>query len=77
MSMQHDRYNSSREYTQCLRCAGEYVIGTSRARDNAMFCSKKCEIESRFWLKDVLDTIELQQVIDLIEHPLDPDPMQS
>lgn len=77
MSMQNDRYSLSREYTQCLRCSGEYVIGTSRARDNSTFCSKKCEIESRFWLKDVLDTIELRQVMESIEQPLDPDPPQS
>ena len=55
MPMQNDRYSSSRQFSHCAECSGEYVIGTSRARDNAIFCSKRCEIEANFWLKNLLE----------------------
>jgi hypothetical protein len=30
---------------------------SNRAREQCVFCSKKCEIEARFWLLDVLKQV--------------------
>lgn len=38
----------------CLWCYSQFLKGTSRARDGQTFCSKKCEIEARYWLHDNL-----------------------
>jgi len=36
--------------TDCTWCKSEYPVETSHARNQQMFCSKKCELEARFWL---------------------------
>ena len=36
--------------TDCTWCDSEYQPERSHARDQRMFCSKKCELEARFWL---------------------------
>jgi len=36
--------------TDCTWCKSEYEIAASHARDQRTFCSKKCELEARFWL---------------------------
>ncbi len=56
--MQNDRYsNPGITIGACAWCRAEYVIGCSRALDQSVFCSKKCEIEARFWLLDVLKEV--------------------
>jgi hypothetical protein len=56
--MQNDRYsNPGITIGACAWCCTEYVIGCSRAREQYVFCSKKCEIEARFWLLDVLKQV--------------------
>jgi len=47
--MQNDRY-AGRQVGTCIWCVSEYDLAFSRARDNVHFCTKKCEIEARFWL---------------------------
>lgn len=42
----------------CIWCRSEYVIGCSRAYAQNIFCSKKCEIEARFWLIELLRGVE-------------------
>jgi len=57
--MQNDRYsNPGITLGACVWCCAEYVIGCSRAHEQGVFCSKKCEIEARFWLHDVLTDVE-------------------
>ena len=57
--MQNDRHNNQGiTVGACVWCRSEYVVGCSRAREQNIFCSKKCEIEARFWLVDVLRDIE-------------------
>jgi hypothetical protein len=57
--MQNDRYsNPGITIGACAWCCTEYVIGCSRAREQCVFCSKKCEIEARFWLLDILKQVE-------------------
>jgi hypothetical protein len=57
--MQNDRYsNPGITIGACTWCYTEYVIGCSRAREQSVFCSKKCEIEARFWLLDVLKEVD-------------------
>jgi hypothetical protein len=34
----------------CVWCAQEYAPPESRARNAAMFCSQRCELEARSWL---------------------------
>ena len=34
----------------CLWCFVEYLREHSRARATHHFCSKKCEVEARYWL---------------------------
>jgi hypothetical protein len=36
--------------SDCTWCKAEYAVASSRARDQRTFCSKKCEMEARFWL---------------------------
>lgn len=36
--------------TGCTWCRSQYQIAASHARDQRTFCSKKCELEARFWL---------------------------
>jgi hypothetical protein len=40
----------SKEKLFCLWCFVEYVRGSSHARAAQHFCSKKCEVEARYWL---------------------------
>ena len=51
--MQNSRYGKSRHYVgTCVWCSSDYELAYSRARDSANFCTKKCEVEARFWLHD-------------------------
>ncbi len=36
--------------SDCTWCKSTYYVDASHARDQATFCSKKCEMEARFWL---------------------------
>lgn len=36
--------------SDCTWCKSQYAVESSRARDPRTFCSKKCEMEARFWL---------------------------
>ncbi|MDP9267291.1 MAG: hypothetical protein M3P27_03070 [Acidobacteriota bacterium] len=36
--------------TDCTWCKSDYHAEASHARDQQTFCSKKCELEARFWL---------------------------
>jgi hypothetical protein len=56
--MQNDRYSSSDQFMHCTWCVSEYVVNASRARENMMFCTKKCELEARFWLREELVAID-------------------
>jgi hypothetical protein len=38
----------------CVWCATDYAAEASRARQTAMFCSRRCELEARYWLFSVL-----------------------
>ena len=43
-AMQNDRYsNPGITIGACAWCRAEYVIGCSRALDQSVFCSKKCD----------------------------------
>jgi len=52
--MQADRYGTNQSVHSCAWCNSEYAEAYSRARENEVFCSKKCEIEARFWLRESL-----------------------
>ncbi len=39
---------------QCVWCTAEYTCETSKARQSAIFCSRRCELEARYWLFSVL-----------------------
>jgi hypothetical protein len=52
--MQPNQYDAATTTAVCLWCYSQYLKGTSRARDGQTFCSRKCEIEARFWLHDNL-----------------------
>lgn len=52
--MQNSRYSAGRNVSTCIWCSSDYELAYSRARDNSNFCSKKCEVEARFWLHDQL-----------------------
>jgi hypothetical protein len=54
--MQPNKYDAATTTAVCLWCYSQYLKSTSRARDGQTFCSKKCEIEARFWLHDNLKT---------------------
>ncbi len=56
--MQSDRYSSNRQSTHCNWCCTHYVVGQSRARENNVFCTKRCEIEARFWLHELLEAVQ-------------------
>lgn len=57
--MQNARYtNHGSTAAACVWCRSEYIVGFSHARQQTIFCSKKCEIEARFWLFEVLKEIE-------------------
>jgi hypothetical protein len=59
--MQSDRYSNSKTATAtCLWCSEEYVMGASRAADQQMFCGRKCEMEARFWLYELLKKVNLE-----------------
>ncbi len=61
--MQQDRY-TDRQRGECSWCRAEYIACFSRARSADLFCTKKCEIEARFWLLDLLNAIEKARKID-------------
>ena len=57
--MPNDRsYNHGITIGACIWCSAEYVIGCSRAQEQSIFCSKKCELEARFWLVEVLRGVD-------------------
>ena len=58
--MQSDRYsNSKTAIATCVWCSEDYVMGASRASDVQMFCGRKCEMEARFWLYELLKPANL------------------
>jgi hypothetical protein len=52
--MQPNQYDAATSTAVCLWCYAQYLTSTSRAREGHTFCSKKCEVEARFWLQDNL-----------------------
>lgn len=52
--MQSNRYLTSGHNATCVWCEHSYATSASRAHDNSIFCTKKCEIEAKFWLLDRL-----------------------
>ncbi len=40
---------------ECVWCQTQYGRAASRARDNSLFCSRRCEAEARFWLFALLN----------------------
>jgi hypothetical protein len=52
--MQPNQYDAATSTAVCLWCNSQYLRSTSRAREGQTFCSKKCEVEARFWLLDNL-----------------------
>lgn len=52
--MQNDRYKAENKAAVCVWCFTDYRCSESHARYQGTFCSKKCEIEARFWLYDNL-----------------------
>lgn len=52
--MQPNHSDAATSTAVCLWCYSQYLRSTSRAREGQTFCSKKCEIEARFWLADLL-----------------------
>jgi hypothetical protein len=52
--MQPNQYDAATSTAVCVWCYSQYLKSTSRAREGHTFCSKKCEIEARFWLHDNL-----------------------
>ena len=54
--MQPNQYDAATSAALCVWCYSQYLRSTSRARESQTFCSKKCEIEARFWLTDNLKT---------------------
>jgi hypothetical protein len=55
--MQADRYSTNQSVHSCTWCHSEYAEAYSRARETGVFCSKKCEIEARFWLRESLQQV--------------------
>ncbi len=52
--MHSPRYQSGGNVAICVWCQSEFASENSRARENGIFCTKKCEIEAKFWLLDRL-----------------------
>jgi hypothetical protein len=53
--MQSDRHSNPKvAKSSCQWCTGDYQVGASRAADPRMFCNRRCEMEARFWLYEVL-----------------------
>lgn len=51
--MQSDRYGHRIHLNAvCIWCEHQFMPAASRARENDIFCTKKCEIEAKFWLLD-------------------------
>jgi len=40
----------SKEKPTCVWCFKEYERALSHAREKQEFCSKRCEVEARYWL---------------------------
>jgi hypothetical protein len=56
--MQSDRYlNSKTASTTCMWCDCEYRVMSSRAADSQVFCRRRCEVEARFWLYELLKAL--------------------
>ena len=55
--MQADRYSTNQSVHSCAWCHSEYAEAYSRARETGVFCSKKCEIEARYWLRESLQQV--------------------
>ena len=41
---------------RCVWCESDYDSNSSPARQAALFCSRRCETEARFWLFSVLNS---------------------
>ncbi|MGE5113108.1 MAG: hypothetical protein ACM3JB_19780 [Acidobacteriaceae bacterium] len=52
--MQTSRYQPGGNVAICVWCESEFSSANSRAHENGIFCTKKCEIEAKFWLLDRL-----------------------
>ena len=55
--MQADRYSTNPSVQTCTWCNSEYAEAYSRARETGVFCSRKCEIEARYWLRESLGEV--------------------
>ena len=44
--------------SDCSWCKSKYEATASHARDQQTFCSKKCELEARFWLFRLFHPVE-------------------
>ncbi len=44
----------SKSRQPCVWCTADYVCESSKARQTAIFCSRRCELEARYWLFSVL-----------------------
>lgn len=64
--MQQDRYSDPRTCRRsCHWCLADYRAMSSRASDPLLFCTKRCEIEARFWLLDQMnEAIRLRRDTD-------------
>jgi hypothetical protein len=38
-------------------CSSDYRVMSSRAGDAQMFCRRRCEMEARFWLYELLKAL--------------------
>ena len=66
LTMPNDRSsNHGIKIGVCIWCRSEYVVGCSRAQEQNIFCSKKCEVEARFWLVGLLRGVESRRRRDL------------
>jgi hypothetical protein len=54
--MQSDRYKSKQD-APCIWCGEPYNEGFSRAQSKDLFCTRRCEIEARFWLLDQFNSV--------------------
>ncbi len=56
--MQSDRYsNPKTAVSTCIWCSDDYTIAVSRATDSALFCRRRCDMEARCWLYELLKDI--------------------
>jgi hypothetical protein len=55
--MQNDRYKAEQKIAGCVWCFTQYRCGESHARLPGTFCSRKCEIEARYWLFTTLKSL--------------------